>query len=144
MSKVFGLALAAFMGITGVTHFTAPAYYRKIVPTWAPAAPAVVALSGLLNIGVAILLAVPGTRRRGGWATAALIAAYLPVHVEAVRHARRRVPGGLYNGPIGANSPIGAAASLLANIGYIAWALTVARTAPPPQRGRGGGAWPPL
>ncbi len=133
MSKVFGLALAAFMGITGVTHFTAPTYYRKLVPAWVPAAPAVVALSGLLDIGVGTLLAVPGTRRRGGWATAALIAAYLPVHVEGIRQAWRG--SGFYNGPVvGDVSPnVVAAASLLVNLGYIAGALIVARTAPPPR-----------
>jgi uncharacterized membrane protein len=136
MSKVFGLALAAFMGITGATHFTAPTYYRKLVPVWVPAAPAVVVLSGLLDIGVATLLAVPGTRRRGGWATAALIAAYLAAHVETARHARRA--RGTYKGPVGA------AAALLVNLGYIAWALIVARTAPLPRPRSGGGARPPL
>jgi len=146
MANVSGPALAAFMAITGVTHVTAPTYYRKIVPAWVPAAPAVVALGGLLNIGVAALLAAPATRRRGGWATAALIAAYLPVHVEAVRRAvwpDARRAGGPYHAPLGAAGPLGAAASLLANIGYIAWALIVARSAPSPRRGRGG-ARPPL
>ncbi len=126
MSKVLGLVLAAFMFITGVTHFTAPTYYRKLVPAWIPAAPALVVLSGLLNVGVATLLAAPGTRRYGGWATAALITAYLPAHVDAARYARRA--SGLNN------RPIGVAARILANLGYIAWALIVARTAPPPRR----------
>ena len=126
MAKVLGLALAAFMFITGVTHFTAPTYYRKLVPAWTPAVPAVIVLSGLADIGVAALLATPGTRRRGGWAMAALITIYLPVHLDAARHAR------------GASSlnnrPVGVAARIFANLGYIALSLIVARTAPPPRR----------
>jgi len=64
MAKVLGLALAALMFITGVTHFTAPAYYRKLVPAWIPAAPGVVALSGLLNLAAAALLAAPACAGR--------------------------------------------------------------------------------
>ncbi len=127
MAKVLGLALAALMFITGVTHFTAPAYYRKLVPAWIPAAPGVVALSGLLNLAAAALLAAPATRRGGGWAMAALITAYLDAHLDDVRHAR--AASGIND------RPLGVALRIIANLGYIACALIVARTAPPPRRG---------
>jgi len=123
MSKVLALALAVLMFVTGVTHFTAPAYYRKLVPAWMPAVPSVVVLSGLLNLAVAALLAAPATRRRGGWAMAVLITAYLPAHLDDVRHAR--AASGIND------RPLGVALRIIANLGYIVGALIVARTAPP-------------
>ena len=113
--------LAAFMVGSGVTHFTAPGYYRDLVPSWVPARSAVVAVSGLADVAVGVLVAVPATRRAGGRATAVLITAYLPAHLEPLRHrcaAQRAF-----------DRPTGVAARVVVNLGYIAWALAVARRA---------------
>lgn len=123
-------ALAALMGAAGVAHFTSPGYFREMVPARVPTAPAVGGGGGLLDLGAAALLVFPRTRRLGGRATAAPIAAYLPVHLDAARHARGATV--LYRGPVGAT------ARIVVNLGYIAWALAVAREPTDRARRRGG------
>ena len=114
-------ALAALMVGSGVTHFTRPGYFRSLVPSWLPARSAVVAVSGLADVAVGVLVAVPATRRAGARATAALITAYLPAHLEPLRH--RRTAQRAFD------RPAGVAARVAVNLGYIAWALAVARRA---------------
>jgi uncharacterized membrane protein len=114
-------ALAAFMVVSGVTHFTSPGYHRGLVPSWLPARSAVVAVSGLADVAVGVLIAVPATRRTGGRATAALITTYLPAHLEPLRH--RRTAQRAFD------RPLGVAARVAVNLGYVAWAVAVARRA---------------
>src|ERR687897_603518 len=109
--------LAAFMVGSGITHFAAPGYFRDLVPSWLPARSAVVVFSGLADIAVGVLVAVPATRAVGGWATGALITAYLPAHLEPLRHRDT------------AQRPFGVTARVVVNLGYIAWAAAVARGA---------------
>ncbi len=113
--------LAAFMVVSGVTHFTSPGYHRGLVPSWLSARSAVVAVSGLANVAVGVLVAVPATRRTGGRATAALITTYLPAHLEPLRH--RRTAQRAFD------RPLGVAARVAVNLGYVAWAVAVARRA---------------
>ena len=109
------------MVASGVGHVTRPGYFRDLVPSWVPARSAVVAVSGAADVAVGVLVAVPATRRAGGWATAALITAYLPAHLEPLRHRRtaRRA----------FDRPVGVAARVAVNLGYVAWAVGVARRA---------------
>ena len=46
--------------------------------------------SGVAEIGTAGLMAVPATRRVGGWAAAALLVAFLPAHLHTYRVVPRR------------------------------------------------------
>lgn len=114
-------ALAALMVVSGVTHVTAPGYHRSLVPSWLPARSALVAVSGLADVAVGVLVAVPATRRTGGWATAALVTTYLPAHLEPLRH--RRTAQRVFD------RPVGVAARVVVNLGYVAWAAAVARRA---------------
>src|ERR671917_1980919 len=110
--------LAAFMVGSGITHFAAPGYFHELVPSWLPARSAVVAVSGLADIAVGVLVAVPATRRTGARATAALITTYLPAHLEPLRHrhaAQRAF-----------DRPAGVAARVVVNLGYVAWAAAIA------------------
>jgi uncharacterized membrane protein len=74
--------LAGFLTAAGVTHFVAPAPYVRIVPRALPAPELLVALSGVAELACAALVAVPRTRRVGGWATAALFVAVFPANVQ--------------------------------------------------------------
>ena len=107
------------MVVSGITHFTSPGYYRGLVPSWLPARSAVVAVSGLADVAVGVLIAVPATRWVGGRATAALISTYLPAHLEPLRH--RRTAQRAFD------RPLGVAARVVVNLGYVAWAVAVAR-----------------
>jgi uncharacterized membrane protein len=46
--------------------------------------------SGVAELATATLLAVPSSRRSGGWAAAALLTAFLPAHVHTFRVVPRR------------------------------------------------------
>ena len=119
MGDAAARTLAAFMVGSGMAHFAAPGYFRDLVPSWVPARSGVVALSGAADIAVGVLVAVPATRRAGAWATGALITAYLPAHLEPLR-SRSTAQGGL-------DRPLGVAARVAVNLGYVAWAVGVAR-----------------
>jgi uncharacterized membrane protein len=106
---------------SGVAHFQQPDYFRGLVPSWLPARSAVVAVSGLADVAVGVLVAAPATRRTGGWATAALITTYLPAHLEPLRHR--------HTAQRAFDRPVGVAARVLVNLGYVAWAGAVARRA---------------
>ncbi|MBM9467334.1 DoxX family protein [Nakamurella leprariae] len=85
--------MVALLGGAGVAHFVKPDTYQAFVPSWFPAAPTVVAVSGVAEIGCAGLLAMPATRRVGGWASAALMVGVFPANIDmAVTAVRHRVP----------------------------------------------------
>ena len=119
MRRTAVMGLAGLMVGAGIGHAVAPAYFRGLVPAWVPAPGAVVAVSGLCDVVAGALVAVPATRTAGGWLTAGLITAYLPAHLDPLRRASTatrfsdRLPG--------------IAARGLVNLGYVGWAVAVAR-----------------
>jgi uncharacterized membrane protein len=77
------VAMAAFLGAAGVTHFVSPEFYDPLVPTQLPGSARFwVLASGVAELGVAGLVAVPRTRRLGGQAAAALFVAVFPANVK--------------------------------------------------------------
>ncbi len=83
-------ALAAAFGGSGVLHLVRPRTYEWLVPPELGNARAWVYASGVAEIATAGLMAVPGTRRAGGWAAAALLAALVPAHLHTFRVVPRR------------------------------------------------------
>jgi uncharacterized membrane protein len=84
--------LAALLGGSGVLHLVRPRTYDWLVPPeLGPSRPWVTG-SGLAELGTAVLLAVPVTRRSGGWAAAGLLAAFVPAHLHTFRVVRGPVP----------------------------------------------------
>jgi uncharacterized membrane protein len=81
--------LAAFGG-SGVIHLVRPTTYEWLVPPELGDARRWVLASGLAEIGTAALMAAPATRRAGGWAAAALLAAFVPAHLHTFRVVPRR------------------------------------------------------
>jgi uncharacterized membrane protein len=82
--------LAALLGGSGVLHLVRPRVYEWLVPPELGDARTWVAASGAAEIGTAALLALPGTRRSGGWAAAGLLAAFVPAHLHTFRVVPRR------------------------------------------------------
>ncbi|GHC45485.1 hypothetical protein [Streptomyces cinnamoneus] len=120
MHAIAAVALAVFLMAVGVLHWVTPGYFRSLVPPWLGAAALLVAVSGAVEVGVAVLVLVPRTRAAGGWAAAGLITVYLVSHLDALRRAHPTRPGVL-------ERPAGAVARLVVNLGYVAWAVMVAR-----------------
>jgi uncharacterized membrane protein len=73
--------LALLLGGAGVTHFLRPRGYDRIVPDGLPPRTTTLA-SGVAELGIAVGLAVPATRRAAGWAAAALFVAVFPANVK--------------------------------------------------------------
>jgi uncharacterized membrane protein len=80
--------LAAALGGSGVLHLVRPRTYEWMVPPELGDARAWVLGSGVAEIGTAVLLGAPPTRRAGGWAAAGLLASFLPAHLHHFRVAR--------------------------------------------------------
>jgi uncharacterized membrane protein len=79
----------SMLGI-GVLHFVAPGFFVKIVPKWFPWAKPAVFWSGVAEVGSGVLLAVPRTRRVGGWLAAVTIVAVYPANIQMAIDATRK------------------------------------------------------
>lgn len=74
--------MAGSLATAGVAHFAFPKPFDDIVPPQLPITPRqATQLSGIAELTIAGLLAVPRTRRLGGWAAAALYVAVYPANV---------------------------------------------------------------
>ena len=82
--------LAAALGGSGVLHLVRPQTYAWLVPPELGDARSWVLGSGVAEIGTAVLLSAPSTRRAGGWAAAGLLIAFVPAHLHAMRAVRGR------------------------------------------------------
>lgn len=86
--------LALLLAGSGILHLVAAKPYRRIIP--APLArwrSELVMVSGLAEIGCAVILLVPRTRHVGAYGTALLFTALLPANVQMAlnrRHANLR------------------------------------------------------
>ena len=77
--------LGALLGGSGVLHLVRPRTYEWLVPPELGPARAWVTATGLAEIGTAALLAVPASRRLGGWAAAGLLLGFVPAHLHTFR-----------------------------------------------------------
>ena len=77
------LALAVVLLIAGVGHFVARDEFTAQVPPWIPAPGAVVAISGLIEIALALaLLVIPSKRAVVGWVVAAFFVVIFPGNIS--------------------------------------------------------------
>jgi len=82
------VALAALLTTTGATHLVRPHTFDAALPGWLPGSKREWAIgSGLAELACAAMLAVPRTRRLGGYATAMLFVGVFPGNVHMVRTA---------------------------------------------------------
>ncbi|HVE94851.1 MAG TPA: hypothetical protein VNB24_08025 [Acidimicrobiales bacterium] len=120
-AAAFGLA--ALMLAAGAAHFLVPDRYAAIVPESLGSPRAWVYGSGVAEIAGAALVALPRTRRFGGWYVAALLVAVFPANVKMALDGG--VPG--ESGVLG--SATVAWLRLPLQIPLVLWALYVARAA---------------
>lgn len=114
--------LAVLLGGAGVVHFIRPRHFDRIVPPGLPPRTTTLA-SGVAELGIAVGLAVPATRRAAGLAAAALFVAVFPANVTMARD--------LLDSPRSTRaSRLVAVARLPLQAPLVAWALRVGRHAP--------------
>jgi uncharacterized membrane protein len=82
-----------FVG-AGVWHLVHPLTYLRIMPPWLPAHLLLVYVSGVFEIGLALLLLPPRTRRVAGYCLVALLVAVFPANLYMAQiHEQLQVPG---------------------------------------------------
>ncbi|MET4052683.1 putative membrane protein [Frigoribacterium sp. PvP054] len=82
--------LAAILGGSGVLHLARPAVYDAVVPRSVPGPARFWTIgAGLAEVGIAVALLSPRTRRAGGLAAAALFVAVFPANVSMALRAVR-------------------------------------------------------
>ena len=112
------------MVAAGVAHLVVPGAYARIVPRVLGNPRAYVYASGVAQIAGGVLLALPRTRRAGGWLVAAVLVGVFPANVQAA----------LDGGVLGADAPLESALAgwlrLPLQVPLVWWALHEARRPP--------------
>ena len=92
------VGLGLVLCFTGVVHFILREPMTAMLPDWVPGRALLVSISGLVELGLAILVVTPRTREIAGWLIVGMLFLFLPVNVyAAVNHVG---PGGHQWGPI--------------------------------------------
>jgi len=74
--------MAAFYIWAGISHFTRPEFFLNLMPAYMPLHTELVYLSGIAEIVLGILVAIPRTAMFAGWCIIAMLIAFLPIHVH--------------------------------------------------------------
>ncbi|MDQ6935507.1 MAG: hypothetical protein M3130_09500 [Actinomycetota bacterium] len=86
------VALAGIFVTSGVLHLVKPEIYEPLMPATVPAHRAVIIGSGIAELGCAVGLLHPRTRKLAGWASAGLLLGVFPANLKMandVRHSRK-------------------------------------------------------
>lgn len=104
--------LSALLIAGGFAHFFKPRFYERMMPLWFPVHRFTVAVSGIAEIVLGVLLIVPGTQVLAAWGITALFVSFLIIHVHM-----------LFDSEAGMGLPKWALVfRLLLQFGLIAWA----------------------
>lgn len=80
--NIVRIVLAIAMVAVGISHFTSPGGFVRIVPAWLPAPLLLVHLSGLAEIALGVLLIPKQTRRLASYGLVALFVAVFPANIN--------------------------------------------------------------
>jgi uncharacterized membrane protein len=88
------IALALFLGNMGTLHFLVPKPFDRLIPRELPGSARMwTYASGAAEVGTAVMIAIPRTRRLGGLLAALLFMAVFPGNVKmALDYRRKRKP----------------------------------------------------
>lgn len=79
--------LAALFIISGIGHFVKNDMYLRLMPPYLPYHSELVALSGVVEAALGLLLLVPRTQRIAAWGLIATLVAIFPANVHAAMTA---------------------------------------------------------
>ncbi len=86
------LRVAAMMATIGIAHFVIPKPFERIVPRYIPWPRQAVAWSGVAEVAAGALIAVPRTRRIGGWLMFVTVLGVYPANIQMAIDATRARP----------------------------------------------------
>ena len=110
------LGLTVLLATAGGVHLVRPQVFDAALPDWLPGRKRDWAIgSGVAELACAALLAVPGTRRAGGYAAAALFVLVFPGNLYMAQQARSPRSRAITLGRLPLQVPL------------VGWALRVAR-----------------
>lgn len=92
MKKILLYIQAVFYAGAGMNHFRKPLSYRHLLPPYIPAPEMAVALSGVAEIMLGVLLLFTATRRIAAYGIILMLLVFLPVHIYYVQ-MRSCLPG---------------------------------------------------
>lgn len=116
MRRLSPYLLSALLAGAGVLHVVRPDFYDALIPPFLPNPRAWTYGSAVLELAAAVAVALPRTRRIGGYATAALLVAVFPANLYSALE-----PGDLPRWAAIARLPL--------QVPLVLWALQVARDA---------------
>lgn len=79
--------LAALFIISGIGHFVRSDMYLRLMPSYLPYHSELVALSGVVEVVLGLLLLVPRTERIAAWGLMATLVAIFPANIQAAMTA---------------------------------------------------------
>jgi uncharacterized membrane protein len=118
------LGLIGLLAGAGTMHFAAPGAFDRIVPRLLGPPRPWTLVSGAAELGTALLLAVPRTRRAGAWTAAVLFVAVFPGNVQMA------LDGGVAGASWPASSPVASWLRLPLQPVLVWWAWTHTRREP--------------
>lgn len=81
------IGLTLFLLITSSGHFASADQMQAMLPNWAPFRLLIIYATGLLELGLAALLWLGGTRRLAGAGIAAILLLFLPANIYAAMNS---------------------------------------------------------
>ena len=86
MKTVSKYLLALFMLGAGAMHFVNPDFYTSIMPPYLSWHLELVYLSGIIEIGLGVALAIPRSSRLAAWGIIGLLIAVFPANIHVFMH----------------------------------------------------------
>ena len=87
LKKIILYIQVVFYFIAGINHVVMPDVYYSMMPSWIPMQHVVNILAGIVEVVLAIMLAIPRFRRYGAIGIVLLLIAFIPVHVYMAQQA---------------------------------------------------------
>ena len=78
--------MIVFYIVAGINHFRNPAAYYRIIPGYLPNPYLINIVSGIAEIGLAILLIFPLTRKIAAYGIILMLIAFIPAHIEMIKN----------------------------------------------------------
>ena len=83
---ILRVVLTLFFVLAGINHFRQTGFYLRMMPPYVPWHLAMVQVSGVAEILLALLLLIPAASRTAAWGLIALLIAVFPANLQMALH----------------------------------------------------------